>query len=169
MGLVEKDTARLTEASREGSEQRKRPTRKILVHERRDTGVPCTLLGDEDGNEEERRGNKENVGLRNLRFHLVARACPSVLSSWLVNRGRGPRETRPPAGRVDPPPPPQPPHRRRCARTRSEWGPQKMHPRTQPLSRRAHFYGILALCFSTSVILTDDYIVGTLAGPQPRM
>lgn len=64
MGFVEKDTARLTEASREGSEQRKRPTRKILVHERRDTGVPCTLLGDEDGNEEERRGNKENGALQ---------------------------------------------------------------------------------------------------------
>lgn len=62
MELVEKDTARLTEASREGSEQRKRPTRKILVHEEGvyTYRVPCALFGDEDGNEEERRENKKN-------------------------------------------------------------------------------------------------------------
>lgn len=48
-----------------------------------------------------RRESKEN-GPRNLRFHLVARACPSRLSSWL-DRGRGPRETRPPASRLEPP------------------------------------------------------------------
>lgn len=37
---------------------------------------------------------------RNLRFHLVARACPSdPILRWL-GRGRGPRETRPPAVRV---------------------------------------------------------------------
>ena len=47
-------------------------------------------------------------------------------------------------------------------------GPQKMHPEIQPLSSRAHSYSILALCFSTSVILVDDYIVGMLARPQPR-
>ncbi|KYN36220.1 hypothetical protein ALC56_09180 [Trachymyrmex septentrionalis] len=47
-------------------------------------------------------------------------------------------------------------------------GPQKMHPETQPLSSRAYSYSILALCFSTSVILVDDYIVGMLARPQPR-
>ncbi|KYN13405.1 hypothetical protein ALC57_14418 [Trachymyrmex cornetzi] len=47
-------------------------------------------------------------------------------------------------------------------------GPQKMHPETQPLSSRAHSYSILALCFSTSVIFVDDYIVGMLARPQSR-
>lgn len=48
------------------------------------------------------RGESKENGLRNLRFHLVARACPSRLSSRL-DRGRGPRETRPPASRVGPP------------------------------------------------------------------
>lgn len=43
--LVEKDTARLTEASREGSEQRKRPRRKILVHEGGVEGPVCASRG----------------------------------------------------------------------------------------------------------------------------
>lgn len=115
MGLVEKDTARLTEASREGSEERKRPTRKILVHEGEIQGsrVCCSGTKMAMRKKEERT---RRTGPRNLRFHLVARACPSVLSSWLVNRGRGLRETRPPAGRAGPP---QSPCRRRCTRTRS--------------------------------------------------
>ncbi|TGZ51394.1 hypothetical protein DBV15_09184 [Temnothorax longispinosus] len=111
-----------------------------------------------------RRESKEN-GPRNLRFHLVARACPSRLSSWL-DRGRGPRETRPPASRVKPPSSLSVPLS--CTDIAHGVGPQKMHPETQPLSRRAHSYSILALCFSTPVIFADDYIVGMLARPQPR-
>lgn len=51
---------------------------------------------------------------------------------------------------------------------RARSGAEKMHPKTQPLSRRAHSYSILALCFSTPVIFADDYIVSMLVRPQPR-
>lgn len=51
---------------------------------------------EEDANEEEKRERGERP--RNLRFHLVARACPSRFSSSPGPRGWGPRETRPPAG-----------------------------------------------------------------------
>lgn len=77
------------------------------------------------GREREREGERP----RNLRFHLVTRACPSRFSSspcgCSLDGGWGPRETRPPAGSrarhpslslsrsVSPFPPPSPPLEKR--------------------------------------------------------
>ncbi|EGI63574.1 hypothetical protein G5I_08093 [Acromyrmex echinatior] len=123
------------------------------------------LLGDEDGNEEEERTRRTGPAIYvSISWRARVRR-DSRLSSWL-DHGRGPRETRPPASRVESP---------SSLGTSVLYtdiahgvGPQKMHPETQPLYSRAHSYSILALCFSTSVILVDDYIVGMLARPQPR-
>lgn len=122
------------------------------------------------GREREREGERP----RNLRFHLVTRACPSRFSSspcgCSLDGGWGPRETRPPAGSrarhpslplsrsVSPfrSPPSLPPLRR----SRSDGGPPPVpQPLLQPL------YNILALCFSSLVILANDYEVRISVGP----
>lgn len=94
-------------------------------------------LGDEDGNEEEKREreSKENGPRPQSTFpSRGARVSVGILILRCLGRGRGPRETRPPAGRVGGPllvslslv---------RVVHGREEWGAQKMHPWTQPLSK----------------------------------
>lgn len=104
----------------------------------------------------------------------MTRACPSRFSSspcgCSLDGGWGPRETRPPAGSrarhpslplsrsVSPfrSPPSLPPLRR----SRSDGGPPPVpQPLLQPL------YNILALCFSSLVILANDYEVRISVGP----
>lgn len=57
---------------------------------------------DEEWKETEDEEEREEERPRNLRFHLVTRACPSRFSSspygCSLDGGWGPRETRPPAG-----------------------------------------------------------------------
>lgn len=152
------DTARLTEALKR---------RAYETIDKRNPGsrwrctVPRALLGDEDGNEEEERARRTSPAQstfpsRGARVSIgtLILAGPRMGASWDEATCRSNKVSLVPHLSS---------HRRRA-----RVGLQKMHPGTQPLSRRAHSYGILALCFSTPVILADDYIVGMLAGPQPR-
>lgn len=121
----------------------------------------------EKGMTRRRAERKREERPRNLRFHLVTRACPSRFSSspcgCNLDGGWGPRETRPPAGSwarhpsfslslsltqsVSPFHLAFPLHRSRSG----GGGDSPRGPFPAPL------YNILALCFSSLVILANDY------------
>lgn len=103
MRLVEKDTARLTEASREGSEQRKRPRRKILVHEGGVEGPVCAARGrrwqwGRKKREQGERGSAIYVSISwRARVHRCSHPGWWTADGGLVRRGHLPAESSPPS------------------------------------------------------------------------
>lgn len=138
------------------------------------------------------RGREKEQGERprNLRFHLVARACPSRFSSSPGLHGWGPVDGGPvdggpvrqghlPAqGAPSPFPHPVPSlfalPSSSTARQREEATVVGTAPRgltlqdtaaLTPSQANAPLYSILALCFSSPVILANDYAVRISVGP----
>lgn len=107
MGLVEKDTARLTEASREGSEQRKRPTRKILREERY-RGPVYAARGrrwqwGRKKREQGERGSAIYVSISwRARVHRCSHPGWWTADGGLVRRGHLPAESSPPSAPLPP-------------------------------------------------------------------
>ena len=162
---------------------------------------PSARSREDDGRRRGRERNEEENGEkegeerpRNLRFHLVARACPSrfeILILARASRGWGPRETRPPAGSEGPVTLPLPfcslslslslslsfhrlfllvfyrsPVKRSYSGGDSSTGPCRIPRRaaSNPFRTNAPLYSIPALCLSNPVILASDYAVRISVG-----
>lgn len=146
-----------------------------------------TQRGREQGKRKRGRGREKERGERprNLRFHLVARACPSRFSSspglhgWSPVDGGPVRQGHLPAqGAPSPFPHPVPSlfalPSSSTARQREEATVVGTALRgltlqntaaLTPSQANAPLYSILALCFSSPVILANDYAVRISVGP----